>query len=298
MVELAISEKVLLAAVLLADIAAAGIGVLQLGKRADQYKRCLIPLIALALTLESVILIFRATAIRAIPLTGLYESLLVLSIVFGLIYLFFTIPIKQVWFGSAMSWVLLAIFLPALAVAGPPFHAKAAAATPWAIAHGLAMILSGAALLLASASGLLYLLSDRRLKQKQAIKVLGRMPNIERLGQINMFGLKTCFVLMTLGIASGIGMAITKSVELETRFAAWLSDPKIMMIISVWVLLALILVLCQTGALRTKNRMYVSLFLLALFLFAVAGTARFYKTEHDFNKDAKPSIHVKNNSGK
>jgi uncharacterized RDD family membrane protein YckC len=88
-------------------------------------------------------------------------------------------------------------------------------------------------------------------------------------------------------------MAITKSVELDTRFKAWLTDPKIMMIISVWLLLAFILILCQTGVLRTKNRMYVSLVLLALFLFAVAGTARFYRTEHDFNKDVKSSVQVK-----
>jgi ABC-type uncharacterized transport system permease subunit len=293
MVELALSEKILPAVALLANIAAAGVGILQLGKRAEQYRRYLIPLIALALALESVILVFRAMAIRAIPLTGLYESLLVLSIVFGLIYLFFTIPIKQVWFGSAMSWVFLAIFLLALTAAGPPFHAKEAAATPWAITHGLAMILSGAVLLLSSACGILYLLTDFRLKQKQAGRILGRMPNIERLVQINMFGLKTCFVLMTLGIASGIGMAITKSAELDTRFKAWLTDPKIMMIISVWLLLAFILILCQTGLLRTKNRMYVSILLLGLFLFAVAGTARFYGTEHNFNKDGQSTVQVK-----
>src|SRR3989339_2101768 len=106
MIELPIPEIIIFATVLAAYLAAAIVGVLQLRPVGEKFKRCLIPLIALAVSLEAVLLIFRAVEIKAIPLTGLFESMIVLTMVFGLIYLFFAIAIKEVWFGTVMSLVI------------------------------------------------------------------------------------------------------------------------------------------------------------------------------------------------
>ena len=145
MLELPMPEIIIFAFVVMVYFTAAIVGIIQLLADGEKYKRFLLPLVCLAVSLEAVILIFRAVAIKAIPLTGLFESMIVLTMAFGLIYLFLSIAIQQVWFASIMVWVILAMILMAGTVAKPAAEPQAVAATPWAIAHGIAMILGGAA---------------------------------------------------------------------------------------------------------------------------------------------------------
>ncbi len=90
MFKLPLPELIIFAVVIASYLAAAVAGILQLLAGGEKYKRFLLPLVALAVTLEAVILIFRAVAIKAVPLTGSFESMIVLTIVFGLTYLFLT----------------------------------------------------------------------------------------------------------------------------------------------------------------------------------------------------------------
>jgi ABC-type uncharacterized transport system permease subunit len=283
MLSLPIPEIIIFAFVIALFLAAAIAGILQLPAGGEKYKRFLLPLVSLAVTLEAVMLIFRAVAIKAVPLTGLFESMIVLTIVFGLIYLFVSIAIQQVWFGSVMVWVIFGLIILAAIVAEPASQAHAAAATPWAIAHGIAMILSGAAAMLATASAVLYLLGRRKLKQKKVMQVLGRVPNIESLERMNLFGLKACFVLMTFGLAGGVGLAAT-STSLNMTAFDWLTDPKIVLITLAWLLLGSILALWRTVKLREKTIAYVTLLAFALILFAVVGTSVLCGSDHDFDR--------------
>jgi ABC-type uncharacterized transport system permease subunit len=281
MLELPLRETVIFVLVVAIYLAATVIGVLQLRPRGEKYRRSLLPLVCLAVTLEAVILIFRAVAIKAVPLTGLFESMIVLTIVFGLTYLFLSIATQQVWFSSVMVWVMLVLVLLAGTVAEPASQAHSAASTPWAIAHAIAMILGGAAAMLAMASAVLYLFARRKLKRKDLLEVLGKVPNIEKLERMNLFGLKSCFILMTFGLASGIGLAAT-STSLNMTARDWLTDAKIVLILVVWLLLGAILVLWKITKLKEKTIAHVTLVAFALILFAVVGTSIFCGTGHDF----------------
>ena len=281
MLNLPIPELIIFSFTLALYLAASIVGILQLRSGGERYKRFLLPLVCLAITLEAVLLIFRAVAIKAVPLTGIYESMIVLTIVFGIIYLFVGTAIQQVWFGSIMVWVILGLIILAASVAEPASAAHIAASTPWAIVHGFSMILSGAAAMLATACAVLYLLGRKKLKQKKVLQVLGKVPNLEKLEQINLFGLKACFVLMTFGLASGIGLAAT-SASLNMTAYDWLTDPKIVLITVVWLLLGFIMVLWYTVKLREKIIAYVTLVTFALILFAVVGTSVFCGSDHDF----------------
>lgn len=274
-------ETVLFVLVVAIYLAAAVVGVLQLRSRGEKYRRFLLPLVSLALTLEAVILVFRAVTIKAVPLTGLFESMIILTIVFGLTYLFLSIAIQQVWFGSVMAWVILALVLLAGIVAEPAAQAHAAASTPWAIMHATAMILGAAAAMLAMASAVLYLFARRKLKQKDLLGVLGKVPNVEKLERMNLLGLKSCFVLLTFGLVSGIGLAATSS-SLNMTARDWLTDAKIVLIAVVWLLLGAILALWRTVRLKEKTIAHVTIVAFALILFAVVGTSIFCGTGHDF----------------
>lgn len=282
MFDLPLHEMVTFALVVVISLAAAVVGILQLLPRGEKSKRFLLPLISLAVVLEAVMLIFRAVAIKAVPLTGLFESMIVLTIVFGLTYLFFSLAIQQVWFGSVMVWVMLVLVVLTGIVAEPASQAHAAASTPWAIAHAIAMILAGAAAMLATASAVLYLFARRKLKKKDLLNILGKVPNIEKLEQMNLFGLKSCFVLMTLGLASGIGLAATTT-SLNMTAYDWLTDAKIVLISFVWFLLGTILVLWKAIKLKEKTIAHVTIVAFALILFAVVGTSIFCGTGHNFS---------------
>jgi len=279
---LPLHEMVTFALVVAIALAAAAVGILQLLPGIEKSRRFLLPLVSLALVLEAVILVFRAVAIKAVPLTGLFESMIVLTIVFGLTYLFFSLAIQQVWFGSVTVWVILVLVVLTGIVAEPASQAHAAASTPWAIAHAIAMILAGAAAMLATASAVLYLFARRKLKQKNLLQILGKVPNIEKLEQMNLFGLKSCFVLMTLGLASGIGLAATTT-SLDMTAYDWLTDAKIVLISFVWLLLGTILVLWKAIKLKEKTIAHVTIVAFALILFAVVGTSIFCGTGHDFS---------------
>ncbi len=281
MFDLPLPEMAVFILVVVICFAAAVVGVLQLLRQGEKLRCSLLALVSLAVTLEAVILIFRAIAIKAVPLTGLFESMIVLTIVFGLTYLFLSIAIHRVWFSSVMAWVMLLLVLMAGIVAEPASQAHAAASTPWAIAHAIAMILGGASAMLATASAVLYLFAERKLKQKNLLHVLGKVPNIEKLERMNLLGLKSCFVLMTFGLASGIGLAAT-SASLNMTAIDWLTDSKIVLIAIVWLLLGTIMVLLKTVKLKKKTIAHVTLVAFALILFAVVGTSVFCGTGHNF----------------
>jgi ABC-type uncharacterized transport system permease subunit len=290
---LPMTEIIIFIFVVLLYLAAAIAGILQLLTGGEKYKRLLLPLVSLAVTLEAVILIFRAIAIKAIPLTGLFESMIVLTIVFALIYLFFSIAIQQVWFGSVIVWVILAMILMAGIVAKPASGPHEVAATPWAIAHGIAMILGGASITFATASAFLYLLGRRRLKQKKVMQVLGRVPNIEMLERMNLFGIRVGFVLITIGLISGLGLAVVKSSTLEISALDWLTDAKIVLIAAAWVLLGTILAGRRMVAFKGNMTAYVTMAAFFLILFALVGVTVFCGTKHDFAKSAVKTVEVR-----
>jgi len=265
--------------VLLAYLAASVVAILQLLPGGRKYQPLLSPFICLAVALEAVLLVLRAAVLKAVPLTGLFESMIVLTLTFGLIYLFLGRAIRQVWFGSVMTWVILAMILMAAAVAEPALEPVAVVTTPWAIAHGISMVLASASITFATASAFLYLLGRRKLKQKKVLQVLGRMPNIEKLERMNLFGIRAGFVLLTIGFISGLGLVSM----LGTGIAAWLSDVKVISIITAWVLLGAILVSNRLLKLEGRIRGYITIVAFAVLMFAILGVAILGTTQHRFS---------------
>ena len=98
MLDLPITEKIIFASAAAAYLAAAVTGLLQLRPRYQRCKMFLVPLVALASLLVAFMLVFRAAQIKAIPLTGTFESLMVLTIVFALIFMLFASNQYNAWY--------------------------------------------------------------------------------------------------------------------------------------------------------------------------------------------------------
>lgn len=276
-------ERLIFISVVLVYAAAAIVAIRQLSSASKKSRFILISLIALGVCLQALMLVFRAVDIKAFPLTGLFESMMFLSIVFGIAFLFLSIVISQIWFSSVMTWIMLFIVLLGAKVAAPASEVYEAAKTPWAIAHGLAMTLGAAMIAYSTASAWLFLIAHKRLKNKQVMKVVGRMPNVEKLRQMNVFGIEACFVLVSFGLFTGLGLAVVQAGVSEMSLVHWLIDPKIILMIAAWVLLGVILGLRVFMRLSGKATAYLTMIACFLIIFAIVGVALFCGTKHTFS---------------
>ncbi len=278
MLQLHGTELLVFVLVSLVYLAATILAVWQLLSQSRKPHRFILPLVALGATLETVLLVCRAVAIGAVPLTGLFESMIVLTIAFALLYLFLTAAIEQVWFSSIMVCAIFALFALAGIVAEPAAQPQRIAATPWAIVHGIAMVLGGASIVLAAAASGLYLWVGYNLKQKRLTQVLGKMPNIERLERTVRQALLSALVFITVGIVGGIGLIYMQ----RTSIIGWLTDPKVLCILGTWLLLAAVQVLHKLLLLKGRTQAYITLAAFALVLFAILGVAILGATRHKF----------------
>ena len=288
MLQLPIEELVIFLLAIGFGLAAAIVGVLQLRAQGQKYKPHLTHLISGTLLFLAVFLVFRAAELEKIPLTSLFESLLVLTLVFGLTYVLFGLFIQQGWFGSVMSWIILVLLILTTLVAEPAGEAHEMESRPWAIAHALAMALGSAMILFAAAVGYIYLLGQRRLKQKEFAKVFGMVPNLQRLQNMYLFALRASFVLLGLGLFSGIGMAALPSVRQEIPVQEWITDPRILGAAGVWVLVALTWLGRSLNLLKWKTTVYLTFLTLLLLLVGLASRALF-QGAHEFSPSATSS---------
>jgi ABC-type uncharacterized transport system permease subunit len=277
-------EVIVLLLVVAGHAAAGVVAALQLVTSGRRYGTLFLALVLATVVLDAAMLGLRALSIGAVPLTGLFESLLVLALVIGVLYLLLRPAVDQVWFGSVMVWVILGMILTAALVAKPASKPEAVAATPWALTHATAMILASASIMFAAASSALYLLGSRRLKQKKIVLVLGRIPNMETLARMNRAGVRMGFVLLALGVVSGLCLAFLHG----PGIAQWLMDVKVICIVCAWGLLGAILILDRFHLLKGKTRAYATLVVFGLILVAIVGVTVAGATQHRFSLGRPP----------
>lgn len=286
MFQLPLAEQVIFWVVLLLGLAAALAGIFQLRKGAALNGLLLSHLLAVTLLLEAGLLILRASEKGAIPLTGLFESLLVLTLVFGVMYLIFGVFIRQVWFGSIASWVILVLLVLTALAAEPAEGMRDTVPQPWALAHGMAMALGGAMTMLGAAAAILYLVGHRRLKHGQFSKVLGVVPNLENLKRLNRWALRIAFVFFSLGLVTGIGMAGLLARREEIEVGQWLGDPRLLGAAAVWLMVGLLLLGEAVHLVQFRTAAILTLLILAVLILGVIFRTSM-KGAHDFTRTLK-----------
>jgi ABC-type uncharacterized transport system permease subunit len=127
--------------------------------------------------------------------------------------------------------------------------------------HVTVNILGDALFLLASAAAVLYLIQEKRLKQKRAAGLFGRLPPLDALDRAEHRFLLTGFPLLTLGILTGTVWAQ----RLETGTPAELA--RAAFAYATWILFAGVLLLRALAGWRGKRAAYGTI---AGFVFAVA----------------------------
>lgn len=290
MFELLPMERLVFLVILTLSIVSSVLAYLQIARDNLKFRRLLIAFTSVQITLGAVLLVLRAAAIKAFPLTGVFESMIILMVLVGITFLFLSAFIQQVWFLSVMAWILLVINILTAVVAKPASVLEEAARTPWAVYHALSMSISGAMIVFSSAMAILFLWSQRCLKGKQLVRLLGKMPTIEKLENLNLLGLRLSFISLTFGLVSGIGLVAVKSAGLGMTLIDWMTDSKIVLIFLTWIILLCTLILRSVLAFSGKKIAQCSLVICFLILFAFIGSKIFCKSDHDFESTQSKQV--------
>ena len=204
-----------------------------------------------------------SAAHHALPVDT-HEALSGLGLLLGAGFLVLSARYKTVSFG---------IFLLPLAILltlAPAFHpgsetlAYPYLRTGWLFLHIAMLLAAYAALLVSLLASLLYLVQERRLKQKRVNAPSGlwlRLPPLATADSIALRSLLVGLPCMTFGLLIG------SVVALETVGPAFFADPKVLLSLAMWLAYMLMIYIRQHSGLRGRRAVYLSSF---AFLFVLA----------------------------
>lgn len=196
---------------------------------------------------------------RALPVDT-HETLSMLGLLLGGAFLVLAVRYRTVSFGIfllpvAALLTLVPAFRPgAELVAYPLLH------TGWLFLHVALLLAAYAALLISLIASALYLVQERRLKQKRATPTRSWLPPLETTDQIALKALLFGLPCMTAGLLIG------SVVALQTIGPSFFEDPKVLLSVAMWVVYIAMIFIRRHSALRGRRAIYLSGFVFLVVL--------------------------------
>jgi ABC-type uncharacterized transport system permease subunit len=138
----------------------------------------------------------------------------------------------------------------------------------WFVAHTGASTLGLAALGVAFAMSLIFLVQDRALKSKSSFRLLERLPSLETCDRIGQDAILWGFPLLTLGIVTGFVRTMAVYGKL------WIGSPKQIFPLVAWALFALLIYSRLARGIRGRKSAYVTIAAFLIGLLTIVGIAR------------------------
>jgi ABC-type uncharacterized transport system permease subunit len=210
---------------------------------------------------------------RALPVDT-HETLSMLGLLLGLAFLLLTARYNTVSFGVfllpiCVLFTLVPAFKPGHETISYPFIR-----TGWLLLHVALLLAAYAALFLSLIASLLYLVQERRLKQKRPAQYRPWLPPLATTDQIAVKSLLFGLPCMTAGLLIG------SVVALQTIGPAFFADPKVLLSLAMWLAYMLMIFIRQHSGLRGRRAVYLSSF---AFLFVLAvWAANTFSNVHRF----------------
>ena len=192
-----------------------------------------------------------ALAHRWMPV-GMHEVQSTLALLISTVFLLIAWRYRTLSFGIfALPLAFLLTVVPAL---GPDRYTFSSPVirSGWLFLHIAGLMTAYAALLFSLAASLLYLLQERRLKEKRSPGFLNWLPPLETMDQIAETTLVLGFCGMTIGLFAG------SLIAQESFGSAYFADPKIWLSFIMWGLYVVILFVRRSTGLRGRRAVYLS----------------------------------------
>jgi len=183
-----------------------------------------------------------------------------LGLLLAVAFLILAAKYRTVAFGIfLLPVVVLMTIVPAFrpgheTIAYPIIH------TGWLMLHIALLLAAYAALFLSLVASLLYLIQERRLKQKRGNPRRTWLPPLETTDQIALKALLFGLPCMTAGLLIG------SVVALQTIGPAFFADPKVLLSLAMWVAYMLMIFIRQHSGLRGRRAVYLSSFVFLVVL--------------------------------
>lgn len=196
---------------------------------------------------------------HALPVNT-HESLSMLGLLLGAAFLILATLYRTVSFGIfllpvAALLTLVPAFRPGAEVLDYPLlH------TGWLFLHVALLLAAYAALLISLIASVLYLIQERRLKQKRTSQARSWLPPLETTDQIALKSLLFGLPCMTAGLLIG------SVVALETIGPTFFADPKVLLSLAMWVVYVAMIYIRRHSGLRGRRAVYLSGFVFLVVL--------------------------------
>ncbi len=214
-----------------------------------------------------------AGAHRLIPV-GMHEVQSTLSLLIATAFLVILAIYRTVSFGIFALPLAFLLTLPS--ALGPDQYTFSSPLVRggWIFIHVTALLAADAALIFSLLASLLYLVQERRLKDKHMPGFLTWLPPLDTMDRIAQNTLVLGFCGMTLGLIVGSFIAQ------EKVGPAYFLDPKVLLSFVMWVLYVVMLFVRRSTGLRGRRAVYLSsmVFLLMLSVWA----ANLFSSVHRF----------------
>lgn len=214
-------------------------------------------------------------AVQRPPLSSQFGSLLLLSWVLAVFYLYGSIHYSKLAWGVfvvpvVLGLVVLTSFVPA---EEDPQSALFPALDSlrgegfWRFLHGALLLLAAVGVCIGFVASVMYLIQARRLRAKvmpgQGIRLL----SLERLEEMNRRAINLAFPLLTAGVLVGAALMLDKAHQLQ----GW-TDPKVLGGVALWLVFALLLYLRYGAHLRGRRLAQLTIAAFVLLVFTLAAS--------------------------
>ena len=200
---------------------------------------------------------------RALPVDT-HETLSMLGLLLAIAFLVLSTMYRTVSFGIFLLPIIVLLTLVPAFHPGHEIIAYPLIRTGWLFLHVVLLLAAYAALFLSLIASLLYLIQERRLKQKRVgstSAALLRLPPLDTIDGIALKSLLFGLPCMTAGLLIG------SVVALQTIGPAFFADPKVLLSLAMWVAYSAMIFIRKHSGLRGRRAVYLSSF---AFLFVLA----------------------------
>jgi len=200
-----------------------------------------------------------------VPLTNRAEYLLMLSWAVLTLHLYAWFRLQMPVSGLVLPPLAAVAAFSAWGLLGSTPHSDAIRPEGWFLFHTTVSTLGVANLCLACAMSVLYLFQDRALKSKKTLGLLERLPALDKCDRIGFQAMVAGFVLLTLGIGTGVVM----NRNLHERFVV-LGAKQVFPVLA-WLVFAGIIASRRAFGFRGRKSAYLTIAGFALGLLTVIG---------------------------
>lgn len=230
-------------------------------------------LTALAWLVQSIFLLNLARKAGAVPITTVFESLLVLSWIFAAIGLYLMVRAPK---PVAVGIFVLPLVVALVAMAGLSAPRTAewgnwrGATAFWGTVHGVFLIAGAVSTCIAFAAGLMYLAQANRLKHKRPPRFGFTLPSLEQSERVNRGAITVAFPLLTFGLMIGLILSLSARGGGTAPSLRW-SDPKVVSALLMWLAFAVLLHARFRPAMRGRSVVWLTIIAFAFMVFTWVG---------------------------